>query len=278
MQHFLFIPTFWNKSFLNNFKLKKHGLNPWIDKINLLPGQNWEDVIFDVLRNSEFAIVFLSKISTRKRGYIQKEFKLALKTLDEIPSDQIYIIPVRIENCKVPKKFQTLHYVDLFTPGSFEKILKVLGTNSTNNMNYRETHSSIKKNEVTSKHINEDPVQIEFWEIVRAELINIYNYGDPKDWSNQMIVQFLDYAERKVIEFCKKDKNKAQCCGMIFKADIPFNISKHYKWQITDPSTFRRIFKYNRGGRISRTKNIFAIFLEYDSASDLLAQNQFFTK
>ena len=31
-----------------------------------------------------------------------------------IPYDQIFIIPVRIDDCEVPTQFQKYHYIDLF--------------------------------------------------------------------------------------------------------------------------------------------------------------------
>ena len=104
-------------------QLKTAGLDPWLDKIDLLPGQNWTEEIPKVLRTSSFVLVFLSNNSISKRGYVQKEFKLALEVLDEIPPDNIFIIPIRLDDCEIPYQFRALHYVDYFEQGALEKVL-----------------------------------------------------------------------------------------------------------------------------------------------------------
>lgn len=71
-------------------------------------------------------MIFFSKISVAKRGYVQKEFKLALEVLDEIPEGQIFLIPVRLDNCQVPDRFHNLHYCDLFEEDGFEQIVKAI--------------------------------------------------------------------------------------------------------------------------------------------------------
>lgn len=77
--------------------LKKEGFEPWLDQYNILPGQKWKDEISKAINKSEAFIVILSKISVTKRGYIQKEVKFALDVLKELPANQIFIIPARIE-------------------------------------------------------------------------------------------------------------------------------------------------------------------------------------
>ena len=61
---------------INNFE-------PWIDKKNILPGQNWDKEILNALKISDFIIILLSQISVEKRGYVQKEYKLAIRFLEE---------------------------------------------------------------------------------------------------------------------------------------------------------------------------------------------------
>ena len=70
-------------------RLKAEGFKPWMDQADLLPGQDWDKAIQNTLRASDLVIVFLSAASVSKRGYVQKEFKLALEVLEEIPEGQI---------------------------------------------------------------------------------------------------------------------------------------------------------------------------------------------
>lgn len=104
-------------------RLKAEGFSPWLDKIDLLPGQIWDEEIRRIIRNSDFTIVFLSNASVSKRGYVQKEFKLALDVLQEMPEGQIYVVPVRLENCEVPERFRSIHWCDLFETGGIDKLI-----------------------------------------------------------------------------------------------------------------------------------------------------------
>ncbi|HKO30384.1 MAG TPA: hypothetical protein VJU54_04545, partial [Nitrospiraceae bacterium] len=67
----------------------------------------------------------LSSYST-KIGYLQREFKLALDTLKEIPDDLIHTIPVRLESCTVPAQFEDLQWVNLFETNGFDRLLQTI--------------------------------------------------------------------------------------------------------------------------------------------------------
>ncbi len=59
-------------------RLQAEGFQPWLDKENLLPGQLWQQEIPKALKASDFILIFFSQNSVSKRGYVQREFKLAL--------------------------------------------------------------------------------------------------------------------------------------------------------------------------------------------------------
>jgi formylglycine-generating enzyme required for sulfatase activity len=80
--------------------------------LTLLPPQNGQSPV--------------SKTSIAKRGYVQKEFKLALEVLDEIPEGTIYAIPVRLDNCEIPEQFRDLHWCNLFEEDGFQQLLRSL--------------------------------------------------------------------------------------------------------------------------------------------------------
>lgn len=106
------------------YRLKKEGFNPWLDKENLLPGQIWAEEIPKAIRAADFALVFLSTSSVYKRGYVQKEFKIVLDVLDEIPEGRVFVIPVKLDNCEVPERFSQLHWSNLYEEGSLERIIE----------------------------------------------------------------------------------------------------------------------------------------------------------
>lgn len=109
--------------------LKEAGVDPWFDKGKLQPGQRWEVEIPKAIWESSYFIPVFSSISVKKRGYVQKEFQLALDVLKQIPESQIYVIPVRLDDCEPPyEEFKKFQWVDLFpsrTQG-MEKIIHVI--------------------------------------------------------------------------------------------------------------------------------------------------------
>ena len=106
--------------------LTKYGIKPWMDKKNLLPGQQWELEITKAIKDADFVLLFFSNVSVTKCGFVQKEFKLALNVFDEMPSGQIFLVPVRLDNCEIPERFKELQYCDLFDEDGFEKILQAI--------------------------------------------------------------------------------------------------------------------------------------------------------
>ncbi|HXM32893.1 MAG TPA: toll/interleukin-1 receptor domain-containing protein [Chthoniobacterales bacterium] len=110
--------------------LKKVGATPWLDSENLLGGQDWDLTIRDAIRSSTHVLALISKNSVNKKGFVQKELRHALEILDEFPPNQIFVIPIRLdESMPVHERLRRLHQIDLFPdyPLGFERILTSLG-------------------------------------------------------------------------------------------------------------------------------------------------------
>src|SRR5215510_5246456 len=107
-------------------RLKGLGYKPWLDKKDLLPGLQWRVEIPKAIRASDNILIFLSKTSVAKRGYVQNEFMLALDVLREVPDGTIYAIPVRLDECPIPDQFGDLHWCNLFEVDGFEYLLRAL--------------------------------------------------------------------------------------------------------------------------------------------------------
>jgi hypothetical protein len=91
------------------------GFSPWMDLAKLLPGQNWPRAIESAIEASGFFIACFSENSVNKRGGFQAEIRYALDCARRIPLDEIFIIPVRLDDCRVPRPIQReLQYIDLF--------------------------------------------------------------------------------------------------------------------------------------------------------------------
>jgi len=107
-------------------RLRSDNVDPWLDEEKLLPGQDWQLEIPQAVRASDIVIVCLSQNSINKTGYVQKELRLALDVADEQPEGTIYLIPVRLEKCEVPRRLQRWHWVDLFERNGYYRLMSAL--------------------------------------------------------------------------------------------------------------------------------------------------------
>jgi hypothetical protein len=104
-------------------RLRAEGFQPWLDEEDLLPGQLWDQEIRKALKNSDFILIFFSQISVAKRGYVQREMKLALDAWEEVPEGQIHTIPIRLDPCQIPERFSKFKWVDLFRDNGWDRLL-----------------------------------------------------------------------------------------------------------------------------------------------------------
>jgi TIR domain len=95
--------------------LKDHGLEPWMDEQNLLPGQNWPRAIERAIEVSDYVVMCFSRRSVNKRGFFQSELRYALDVAAYVPLNQIFLLPVRLTECEVPLQIaRHTQYIDLF--------------------------------------------------------------------------------------------------------------------------------------------------------------------
>ena len=72
-------------------------------------------VISRAIEVSDFFVACLSREAIQKKGQFQAELRYALDCASCMPLDDIYLIPVRLEECPVPICIsRELQYVDLF--------------------------------------------------------------------------------------------------------------------------------------------------------------------
>jgi hypothetical protein len=81
----------------------------------LLPGQNWPRAIETAIQLSDYFIGCFSRKAASKRGVFHTELRFALECAARVPLDEIFVIPVRLEECVVPARISSqIQYVDLF--------------------------------------------------------------------------------------------------------------------------------------------------------------------
>lgn len=106
-------------------RLTQDGVDAWLDKEKLLGGADWDYEIRNAVRGSDIVIVCHSK-QFNQRGYRQKEVKIALEEADLLPKGEIFIIPVRLEECEVLDDLKRWHWVDLFEDNGYENLMRAL--------------------------------------------------------------------------------------------------------------------------------------------------------
>ena len=112
--------------------LAENWLDPWLDEEKMLPGQDWNLEIEKAVEASDAVIVTISSKSVTKEGYVQKELRKILDIALEKPEETIFIIPLRLDECELPRRVRSLHYVDYFPPSqqdrAYRRLLQALNT------------------------------------------------------------------------------------------------------------------------------------------------------
>jgi hypothetical protein len=105
-------------------RLRQDGFDPWFDEDRLLPGQNWNLEIEKALRVSDVILLCFSSRSTQKEGYIQREYKRAIRYQEEKPEGAIFVIPVRLDDCEMPLFVKEWQWVDY--PEQYNRLVLAL--------------------------------------------------------------------------------------------------------------------------------------------------------
>jgi len=89
--------------------------SPWTDARKLVPGQNWPRAIESAIETSDFFVACFSENSVNKTGGFQSEVRYALDCARRVPLDEIFVVPLRLDGCLVPRSIQReFQYVVLF--------------------------------------------------------------------------------------------------------------------------------------------------------------------
>jgi hypothetical protein len=110
--------------------LAARACSPWLDRRKLLPGQDWPARIQEAIESADFFIACFSVRSVRKRGGFQAEVRQALECARKVPLDDVFLIPVRLDECRVPARIRReTQYVDLFPDweAGLDRILTIIG-------------------------------------------------------------------------------------------------------------------------------------------------------
>ncbi|MGK7917015.1 MAG: TIR domain-containing protein [Prochloraceae cyanobacterium] len=111
--------------------LTQQGYQPWLNKFDLIPGQSWRIEIPRAIENSDILIACLSKKSLKKQRYVPTELQLAFHEYAKRPSGSIYLILLKLDNCKPPDfqlpelgiNLRELQWLDYWRADGFENLI-----------------------------------------------------------------------------------------------------------------------------------------------------------
>jgi hypothetical protein len=89
--------------------LKRAGVIPWVDEWQIRAGESIPQKVSDGIKDSDCIIVVLSKNAIESK-WVEREWQT--KYWDEIQRDRVLVIPVLIEDCKIPELLKTKKYAD----------------------------------------------------------------------------------------------------------------------------------------------------------------------
>lgn len=92
--------------------LEQAGVDVWMDYRRLKAGQNWNTEIRRALGKAAVIVIFMSENSVDRRGYAQREIKIAIEQAEEKLVSDIYIIPILLDDLpEYPEAVKHLHMI-----------------------------------------------------------------------------------------------------------------------------------------------------------------------
>lgn len=103
-------------------ELNDAGINVWLDRNNIFPGERWRRAIRRaIIEGACFIACFSEKYAQRTSTYMNEEILLAIDELRQHPNDRVWFIPIKLTPCEIPDRqigggetLLDLQYVELF--------------------------------------------------------------------------------------------------------------------------------------------------------------------
>ncbi len=118
-------------------ELRSRGVEVWLDREAILPGQRWREAIRGAIRDGAFFIAcFSQNYTSRDQNYMNEELTIAIDEIRQRATDITWFIPVRLSQCQIPERsiragetLLDLQWVDLFSDWqrAINNILRTMG-------------------------------------------------------------------------------------------------------------------------------------------------------
>jgi hypothetical protein len=103
-------------------RLYQDGFLTWLDRKDLRPGDLWKTRIKRGMDSADYVLIFLSKASASKTGYVQAEMKYAFEQYKLRPDEQRYIIPILLEDFTPPDRFEDFTWLRWWEDDAYERL------------------------------------------------------------------------------------------------------------------------------------------------------------
>ncbi len=107
-------------------RLEEDGFRPWMDRRDLLPGEDWEHEIKQAVRSAHIFLVCVSHHSVTRAGFVNREIVFALEVAEAQQEGTIFLIPVRLEETRVPDRIRRWHWCNYFESDGYERLVRAL--------------------------------------------------------------------------------------------------------------------------------------------------------
>ena len=102
--------------------LQSYGIDIWLDRNSITPGVRWKRAIRDAIQNGAFFIAcFSSEYNNKTKSYMNEEIITAIEELRKRSIDNIWFIPVLLDNCDVAdydigagETLKSIQHIELF--------------------------------------------------------------------------------------------------------------------------------------------------------------------
>lgn len=107
-------------------RLISDGVDAWLIKEKLLPGQDWKNEMHKTVLEADAVIVCLSRRSVQGASRLT-EIQAAFDSTIEQFDGQVFVLPLRLEDVELRDSLRKWPWVDLFEASGYETLMQALG-------------------------------------------------------------------------------------------------------------------------------------------------------
>lgn len=125
--------------------LLSSGVTPWMDVESIAGGEDWQTAIKNAIKRSQLVLIFLSKSVISREGYLQDEILEALEVSRKKPPGQVFLIPVRLDDCPIHPRLAPFQCVNLLAENAGMRLLQQI-------QGYRRAYLESRLSELSIAH------------------------------------------------------------------------------------------------------------------------------